>query len=63
MDSELKVQKGDDKVKSFEDSKTKSGNTLVRHFCSNCVRTSSPTTVLNCSGEKPQNVAESYGLD
>lgn len=41
VESSLEVKKGKDKIKAFEDAKTKSGNRLIRHFCSNCVSHSS----------------------
>jgi hypothetical protein len=37
VESSLEVKKGQDKIKAFEDKKTKSGNTILRHFCTNCV--------------------------
>lgn len=39
VESELDVKKGKEKIKAFEDKKTKSGNTILRHFCTDCVRT------------------------
>lgn len=38
MEAELQVKKGGDKIKEFPDKRTKSGETLFRHFCSECVR-------------------------
>ncbi|KAM3414622.1 hypothetical protein BST61_g9781 [Cercospora zeina] len=36
MKSEIKVLKGEDVLKVYDDSATKSGNTIFRHFCGNC---------------------------
>ena len=51
--SELQIVKGNDLVKQYQDRDTKSGNTLNRHFCSNCVR-SNPTFPMSvrCSTYK-----------
>lgn len=38
MNSEVKFHKGEDKIREFKDTNTKSGATLLRHFCSVCVR-------------------------
>lgn len=38
VESEVAVKKGKEQDKVFEDKKTKSGNTILRHFCVNCVR-------------------------
>ena len=37
VESEMEIKKGKENVKRFEDKNTKSGNALLRHFCSNCV--------------------------
>lgn len=37
LKSNIAFQKGEELVKSYLDSNTKSGNPLKRHFCSNCV--------------------------
>ena len=34
---ELKILKGEDLVREYADQDTKSGNTLLRHFCGKCV--------------------------
>jgi hypothetical protein len=47
VESELEVKKGKDEVKVFEDKNTKSGNGLLRHFCSNCVCIATLTHLLN----------------
>jgi hypothetical protein len=36
-DAELEVESGQDVLKTYADNDTKSGNTLFRNFCSNCV--------------------------
>ena len=41
-EAELQIQKGGDKIKEFPDNRTKSGATLYRHFCTECVRRSVP---------------------
>ena len=46
VESELEVKKGKDGIKMFEDQNTKSGNALLRHFCSNCVCLTTPTDPL-----------------
>lgn len=37
LPGELQIVKGKDVIKQYADSDTKSGNTLYRHFCGNCV--------------------------
>lgn len=34
---ELKIRKGEELVREYADQDTKSGNTLLRHFCGKCV--------------------------
>lgn len=34
---ELKILKGEDLVREYADQDTKSGNTLLRHFCGKCL--------------------------
>ncbi|WPH03069.1 Hypothetical protein R9X50_00594300 [Acrodontium crateriforme] len=36
MKSDIKVHKGEDKIREFKDTNTKSRATLLRHFCSVC---------------------------
>ncbi|GIZ49300.1 hypothetical protein CKM354_001233200 [Cercospora kikuchii] len=36
MKSDIKVLKGENVLKVYADSATKSGNTIFRHFCGNC---------------------------
>lgn len=41
--ADLNFVKGEDMVREYKDSDTKSGNTVDRHFCSKCVRCSLPS--------------------
>ncbi|KAH9818561.1 glutathione-dependent formaldehyde-activating enzyme family protein [Teratosphaeria destructans] len=36
LDAAVSYQSGEDSVKVYEDTATKTGNTLMRHFCSRC---------------------------
>jgi hypothetical protein len=49
--AELQVVKGKDVLKEYKDSNTKSGNTISRHFCSNCVCVPDAASALSFANE------------